>query len=179
MTRVDRKVRSLIFAATLGSVVLSVYSCSRPQRSNPALTPPVPPVASKPGLPESDNLPDKTPVKDALVALLDRDARTDHVFPSGVQVKSVTIADRVVTVDFSHEFGELANKGETVESDAQYSLRKVLAKFTTIDKMRVTVEGKPFDSQATDWYTPFAVREADTDSHNKKVSTVGSDSASR
>jgi hypothetical protein len=121
---------------------------------------------------------DKASVKNAVASLLERDSRSDHVFPSGVQVKSVKVSDGIATIDFSHEFSELANSGETVESDAQHALRKALSRFESIDKMRVTVEGKPFESQAADWNTAFPVREHESGS-GRTAPDLGSASASR
>jgi hypothetical protein len=54
----------------------------------------------------------------------------------------------------------LANMGDTTESHAQKQLRAALAQFPGIEKMHVTVQGKPFDSQTTDWTEPFPVRDA-------------------
>jgi spore germination protein GerM len=109
--------------------------------------------------PKQAETPDKTPIKDALVTMLSKDVDGDRVFPAGVHINSVTLQDGVATVDFSHEFSQLANSGESVESAAQHALRSTLAQFTSVEKLRVTVEGKRFDSQATDWQTPFPVRE--------------------
>ncbi len=170
--------RLYISVVVVGAVTLVAFGCSHPQQTTTVITPP----PSTPKAPvegsATDNSASKTPVKSSIVALLEQDAKTDHVFPAGVQVKSVTLEDGVVSIDFSHEFSELANSGETVESDAQHSLRKALSKFTTIEKMRVTVEGKPFESQATDWNTPFLVRDA-ASANPGKPNRVGSESASR
>src|SRR5262249_7808678 len=80
-------------------------------------------------------------------------------FPKGTRLLSVSITDRVATLDFSKEFNQLADAGETTESMAQKALRKTLSHFYGVEKMRVTVEGKPFESQATDWGTPFRVED--------------------
>lgn len=178
MIRYDCKARLLIRVSSMAVVGSLVVGCGHKQQTNATITPPTPaPAAPGPAV-EPDASSTKTPVKNSLVALLEQDARGDHVFPSGVQVKSVTLVDGVVIIDFSHEFSELANSGETVESDAQHALRKALTKFTTIEKMRVTVDGKPFESQATDWNTPFPVRGSESDTSHKKP-PGGSDSASR
>jgi hypothetical protein len=80
-------------------------------------------------------------------------------FPKGTRLLSVTIQDGVATLDFSKEFNQLADSGETTESMAQKALRKTLSHFVGVEKMRVTVEGRPFESQATDWNTPFPVED--------------------
>lgn len=103
---------------------------------------------------------DNAPVMESVVQLLSEDSKGDRVFPPGVRVNSVSLSSGVASIDFSREFATLANSGESVEAIAQHALRKTLSKYTAIDKMRVTVEGKPFDSQATDWNTPFPVRES-------------------
>jgi hypothetical protein len=99
--------------------------------------------------------PGKSPLKEAIVSLLKQETKT---FPAGTRLKSVDLKDGVASLDFSSEFNGLANMGESGESLAQKRLQATLAQFPTVEKMRVTVEGRPFDSQATDWNTPFSVR---------------------
>ena len=53
-------------------------------------------------------------------------------------------------------------------------VKRTLAQFPTVKKMRVTVEGKPFDSQATDWSTPFPVREESASTGSRVHSEEGS-----
>jgi len=79
-------------------------------------------------------------------------------FPKGTQLKSAVVTDGVAVLDFSKEFNALGNSGDSVESQAQKALKAALAPFPEVQKMRVTVEGKPYDSQVTDWSTPFSVR---------------------
>ena len=81
-----------------------------------------------------------------------------NVYPAGVRLLSVELKGGVASLDFNKAFREVANRGETGESEVQKSLRRTLADFPDAVQMRVTVEGRPFDSQATDWNTPFAVR---------------------
>jgi hypothetical protein len=100
---------------------------------------------------------DTEKVADAVRAAIKRHAES---FPKGVSVARVTVTDGVATLDFSPEFNKLANMGDSTESHAQKHLRAAVAKFPGIEKMRVTVQGKPFDSQATDWTTPFPVRQS-------------------
>ena len=109
-------------------------------------TPPLAPVVSG-----------QTPIKDALVSLIAE--RGFPPFPKGTQLTDMSVKDGVATLNFSKEFNALANSGDTTESEAQKALRSALAKFPEVQKMRVTVEGKPFDSQNTDWSTPFPVRD--------------------
>ena len=116
----------------------------------------VPPAS---GLTVSD-----TPIKDAVEKLLTQQADTDAPFiPKGTRLLGADFKDGVASLDFSKEFGALANHGDTVESKAQHALRHALARVHGVEKMRVTVEGQPFDSQSTDWNTPFAVHEAESD----------------
>ncbi len=79
-------------------------------------------------------------------------------FPPGTRLNSVTVNDGVATLDFSKEFNGLIDSGETTEAMAQKELRKAVSHVFGVEKMRVTVEGKPFESQVTDWNTPFPVR---------------------
>ncbi len=81
-------------------------------------------------------------------------------FPKGAHPITVAVRGGVATVDFSPEFNQLANMGDSTESAAQKHLRAAMATFPSIQQMRVTVDGKAFDSQVTDWDTPFPVRPA-------------------
>lgn len=94
---------------------------------------------------------------DALNALLMQDGSP---FPKGTQIRSVEIKDGVAKVDFSKEFSALANMGDSTEAAAQKTLRTALAQFPEVQSMLITVEGKPFDSQVTDWSKPIPVRDA-------------------
>jgi hypothetical protein len=130
--------------------------------SAPTVAPvPSPPVVSAPPGQTTASTPaptsEPTPIKDALTGLLAQSGSSP--FPKGTQLKSVSVKDGVATLDFSKEFNALANNGDTTESLAQKSLCAALAKFPEVQKMHVTVEGKPFDSQNTDWTTPFPVRD--------------------
>jgi len=101
---------------------------------------------------------DTTPVKEGIAQAIKQHA---SLFPKGVTLESVTVHASVAALDFSPEFNQLANMGDTTESHAQKQLRAALAEFPAIQKMTVTVHGKPFDSQTTDWTTPFPVRLSD------------------
>jgi hypothetical protein len=130
----------------------------------------------------------KTPIQDAVKKMLADEAEGSKTlygdaghspFPRGTRLLSADLKDSVVTLDFSSEFSALANMGDTTESDAQKILRKTLAQFPNVQKMRVTVEGKPFDSQATDWNTPFPVRHADTRTGTSHKTTTGGNDEER
>jgi len=82
--------------------------------------------------------------------LAQQQARPDSVIPQGTRLLSVNLKDGVATLDFSKEFGKLADMGETTEGQAQKLILKTLAPISTVDKVTVTVEGKPFVGQ-TDW----------------------------
>ncbi|MCW3095348.1 MAG: Sporulation and spore germination [Chthonomonadaceae bacterium] len=139
-------------------VAAALCGCHRAPTAGPVLSPPV--VSAPPVLPTTSgpaSTPEATPIKDALTGLLTKSGSSP--FPKGTQLKSVSVKDGIATLDFSKEFNALANNGDTTESLAQKSLRAALANFPEVQKMRVTVEGKPFDSQNTDWTTPFPVRD--------------------
>jgi hypothetical protein len=99
---------------------------------------------------------DTTAVKDAVNAEIKKHSSS---YPKGAVLQTVTVHDRVAALDFSPEFSRLGNMGDSVESDAQKYIRRALAKFPVILKMTVTVNGKSYDSQVTDWTTPFPVRQ--------------------
>jgi hypothetical protein len=98
-----------------------------------------------------------TPIKDALTRLLAE--QSSSPFPKGTRLIALDVKEGIAVLDFSKEFHALANSGDTTESMAMKALRSTLGEFPEVQKMRVTVEGKPFDSQNTDWTTPFPVRD--------------------
>ena len=112
-------------------------------------------------------LADIKPVVEAVSATV---RHNPDFFPKGVALKSIVITSGVATLDFNGEFNRLANMGDSTESAAQKHLRAVLSGFPAIRMMRVTVLGKPFDSQTADWTTPIPVRQSDAekDSVDKK-----------
>ncbi|HLV80332.1 MAG TPA: GerMN domain-containing protein [Chthonomonadaceae bacterium] len=128
-------------------LLLALSGCHPQQPSVPpsnSVPPPPPPTASEP-------FAVKTPVKDAVQQMLaQQQARPDSVIPQGTRLLSVNLKDGVATLDFSKEFGKLADMGETTEGQAQKLILKTLAPISTVDKVTVTVEGKPFVGQ-TDW----------------------------
>jgi hypothetical protein len=93
-----------------------------------------------------------TPIKDALTTLFAKEAEdAKSPFPKGTHLLSIDLKDKTASVDVSKEFNELANKGESMEGLAQKKLCATLAEFPTVDTLRLTVEGKDFESQAADW----------------------------
>jgi hypothetical protein len=152
-----KRLHSVLGATALFALVLCGCGKQPSEPVNSAPAPP-PPGTAVPTTPTQTTA--KTPVKDSVEELLQADALKAYpTFPKGTRLLSADLKDRIVTLDFSQEFNGLANSGESVESEAQKELRSALAKIPGVDKMRVTVEGKPFDSQATDWNTPFSVRD--------------------
>ena len=127
----------------------------------------------------------KTPLKDSVTKLLaEAEKEADSPFPKGTRLNSVNLEKGVATLDFSKEFQALADMGDTNESQAQKRLQAALAAFPQVEKMRVTVDGKPFESQATDWNTPFPVRKSRTSAalgakENKDASHIGSEGDAR
>ena len=93
-----------------------------------------------------------SPIKDALTTLFAREAQAkDSPFPKGTHLLDVDLKDKLATVNVSKEFNGLADKGESYEGLAQKKLCASLAPFATVDTMRLTVEGKDYESQASDW----------------------------
>ena len=144
-------------------VAAALCGCHTPPAAGPGPVAPVapasPPAAAPtpPASPLPPTAATPAPVKDALTELLA--SAGSNPFPKGTKVVSVDLKDGVATVNFSKEFNLLANSGDSVESEAQKALRAALARFPDVQKMRVTVEGKPFESGNTDWTTPFPVRD--------------------
>ena len=93
-----------------------------------------------------------TPIKDALNTLFAKEAEdSKSPFPKGTHLLNIDLKGKTASVDVSKEFNELANKGESMEGLAQRKLCAALAQFPTVDTLRVTVEGKDYESQASDW----------------------------
>ena len=165
--------RTCFVAGIFMMLSVLVTGCQNKDQTVPQQNPsPPPPRAQAQDAPISPAPPSQTPLKDALEQKFSGSGiKGSHsAIPAGTRLLSVSLENGVASVDVSKEFNALANRGETSESQAQKELRALLAQFPTVQKMRLTVEGKPFDSQATDWNTPFLVRDHDS---------VGQDSGSK
>lgn len=66
----------------------------------------------------------------------------DTPFPQGTRLLRVHVEDGLAEVDFSRELIENFPGGSTTEGLILESLRKTLAQFSDIEKMRILVEGK-------------------------------------
>lgn len=111
---------------------------------------PVAPTAQTDAVPQ--DTPTPTPIKDALTTLFAKEAEdAKSPFPKGTHLLSVDLKDKTASVDVSKEFSKLANKGESMEGLAQKKLCAALADFPAVDTLRLTVEGKDYESQAADW----------------------------
>ena len=99
-------------------------------------------------------------LRDSVEEQIDVD-KYHQIFPKETHLLTVTLEDGVATLNFNKNFNKLSTMGDSTESEAQKKLRNALAPFSNVEKMRVLVENKPFDSQMTDWTIPFAVRNGD------------------
>ena len=140
---------------------IAVTGCSKsPEAANPSAastrTAPTPPVtnSAKP-VPASGDARAEDVRRDIETAL---ESNAGGVFPKGVKLNSAEVKAGVLSLDFNAAFNQVANLGESGESDVQKELMQIAAGHSAVEKMRVTVNGKSFDSQATDWNTPFSVR---------------------
>ena len=157
-----QKFKSAATLAAFSALILAGCGKSR-EADNPTMTStrtaPAPPVM-KPAPP--DSAADGTAatqaerIKKEVEAALQ--SNPNGVFPKGVKINRVEIKEGVTSLDFNSAFNQVANLGESGESDAQKELMRTVAGCGVAQKMRVTVEGRPFDSQATDWSTPFSVK---------------------
>jgi hypothetical protein len=160
------------FALPLSVAVLSLAlaGCNSPSATTTTTEEPQPtaqttrsaPITANP--PETPGTPQttQTPIRDAIEKALHDGA--GRVFPKDVTVRSVDFTDGTVSVDFSKEFNQLNEMGDSVESEAQKTLRDAVAAIPAVEKLSVKVEGKPFESQMTDWATPFSVRDTSDNS---------------
>ncbi len=85
-----------------------------------------------------------------------------RIFPEGVRVLGVRVQDGVATINMSEEFNRLKEMGDTPESLAQRALIQTLAQFPQVRSMLVLVNGKPFQSEHSDWTEPIPVRTEST-----------------
>lgn len=145
-----------------GAIIVGTWVYQRDQRPvSPAPNPqpsPASPQKTSASLPSKrrEAQASSTPsLKTALVQTLDKNT---NLFPKGTVLRSVTVEKGVATLDFSSEFQALQDSGESTEAEAQNTLREVVAKYPSIEKMRVQVEGRGFVSQATDWGIPFSAK---------------------
>lgn len=159
----NRRALHLLLGVALSAILVGCNKTETEQQAPPAPAPPVvqgDKTPAPPGTATAETAPtDKTPVvpdaqaaQTALNAVLE-----EKVFPQGTKLQNLTLVDHVATLDFSKEFNQIKTMGESSESLAQKALMATLAKVPGVDKMRVTVEGKAFESENTDWNTPFSV----------------------
>ena len=85
----------------------------------------------------------ESPAKSALEALIQA---PDSPLPNGTQLRSIKLADRLATVDFSSEFKDNFHGGDSQEAEAVNSILKTLGEFKSIDKVQIVVEGRPIDT---------------------------------
>ncbi len=82
-------------------------------------------------------------------------------FPSGTRLLDLRVQNSIAYVNFSSEFNQIRENGDTTESLAQNALRKTLAQFEQVKAMRIMVDGKPFVGEHSDWSQPIPVRGTD------------------
>ncbi len=136
----------------------SVPGKNQTVQQTPAPDPAVRPITASPHVAERDSASlkhSKTPVRDAVQFAMDQHR---EMFPPNTEIQGITLTDAVATIDFSSEFNKLTEMGDSNEGDVQRLLRRSLSVIKEIEMMRVTVDGHRFESQNTDWQTPFPVR---------------------
>ena len=148
-------------AALIAALALFLPGCGKSSEAAPPAPTAVTRSAPAASVP-ADNAPDRpdagadSGIKSEIETALEENK--SGVFPKGVRLNSAEIKANVLTLDFNAAFNQVANLGDSGESDVQKELMRLAAQHSAVEKMRVTVNGKPFDSQATDWNTPFPVR---------------------
>ncbi|MCS6775598.1 MAG: GerMN domain-containing protein [Chloroherpetonaceae bacterium] len=154
-----KRCSSLLLRSGALVLALALCGCNRseaPRDATPPAEPARPPAAAT-SQPLQDR-PSPATLRDQVQAYLARHG-DDTRLPRNVRLLEVRIEQGVVTLNFSKEFQQLANMGDTTEAEVQRDLRRLVGRFSRAERMRVTVEGGPFDSQMTDWSTPFPVRD--------------------
>lgn len=162
----------LISLGILGGCGHSNQQSVSNQQSTAMTTPPSQPapnqaVTTNNGEP-SDTVAQVTSAVDTVIS--QQESATYPFLPKGTKLKHAVVSQGTATLDFNSKFSALANMGDTTESQAQDALRQALAPITAVKKMSVTVDGKPFQSQMTDWTTPFNVRKMTGDSSSSSAS---------
>ncbi len=142
--------------ALLSLLTLMATGCNRPDTGNTsvaiAATPPAAASTEPPVAATQENHETPTPIKDALTLLFAKEAQDkDSPFPKGTHLLSVEVKEKQAIVDMSKEFNGLLNRGESTEGLAQKKMCRALAQFENLKTMHVKVEGKEYDSQASDW----------------------------
>lgn len=160
----------LLGAVALG--VLMLVGCNRSTTNTspppPTFPPSAPPVSPSPSPPSSTV--SKTPVTDAIQRFLAEQANAPYpVIPRGTKLLGARVQNGVAYLDFNSTFNQLANMGDTTESQAQKALRHALRGIPGVRMVAVTVEGKPFQSQMTDWTTPFPITDLSSQTENPSV----------
>ncbi len=160
--------RPTIIAALAAAVLLAVLVGVLLTRRGAAPTPPPPPVTIAP--PPSPGVGATPPaagdepvdqVRKALDAALSAAAAkpASSPFPEGTRLVAVSVHDDLATVALSSEFRNVANQGNTAESAAQQALRAAVAQCPKVARMKVLVEGKPFEGEHSGPWDDVPVRD--------------------
>ncbi len=151
------------------------YASSRPPQ------PPAPPTPAQTGeveitrpgqngndvtlKPEKRQIPPgSSQIAQTLEALFEtaQDNQGASAFPKGVKLHSVKIENGIATIDLSADFQGVNQQGDTGESLAYNALRRALAQFPEVEKMRVLVDGKPFEGEHSGAWMDIPVRDPST-----------------
>jgi spore germination protein GerM len=104
--------------------------------------------------------PGEDPVKQTVEELLKTaDDGKGSSIPSGTRLVSLTVNKGLAVIELSDEFKMLNRHGESVQANAQNALRKALAQFPEIRKMRVLVGGKVFEDGHSGAWDEIPVRD--------------------
>ncbi len=163
---------TLISVGILGGCGHNNNQSSTSQQPTAMTTPPTQSAPHQTVAANSDGQSDTVAqVTSAVDTLLSQQASATYpCIPKGTKLKHADVSKGIATLDFNSKFSAISNMGDTTESQAQQALQQALAPISDVNKMSVTVDGKPFQSQMTDWTTPFSVRKKSGDSSSSSVS---------
>jgi len=168
-----QKKAKLISAPVVGAMIWLAAGCQPAPQPQAGAGPTPGTTSTKPnGPPSVQELAGAATALDTVRTAVKRHSR---LFPRGTTVESVTVVSGVATVDFSPEFNRLSNMGDSTESAVQKQLRAALSTVPLVEKMKVTVHGKPFDSQMTDWTSPFPVKQTSEEKEAAANQSAGAD----
>lgn len=132
-----------------------------PPRSKVNITVPTP--GDNDVVPKTETVPidtKKDPVRQAVEAqLATADGKSASAFPRGTKLVDLSVKDGTAIIELSPEFKKLNSGGDTEESLAYNALRKVLAQFDSVDRMRVLVNGKVFEGEHSGSWADIKVRD--------------------
>jgi|GEM_PF-2393408 hypothetical protein len=97
-------------------------------------------------------------IKAQLIASIDSVLQSHPELFNGAKLNSIDVEDGEVSLNFSKEFMQVSEIGDTGESMAQNALLSALSKYPGIVKMSVLVDGRVYQGEHNGDWTDIPVR---------------------